>query len=148
MKRNHAIGLFMNIVCGFIICLVMGLIVLHRVGAPMTLVTVMFTTIESFFVSYMVGDLVPSFTWGNKFAAAIGLKGVPAYFIAIAVHDLFMVTLISFLATFMVSGFTMKTIIGWWANYPVVLLCAYLVLLLIMKPLMKVAMKITENITD
>ena len=148
MRRNHAIGLFMNIVCGLIICLVMGLIVLHRVGAPMTLATVMFTTIESFFVSYMIGDLVPSFTWGNKFAVAIGLKGAPAYFVAVAVHDFFMVSLISFLSTFLVSGFTMKTITGWWANYPVVLLCAYIVLLLIMKPLLKVAMAITKNITD
>lgn len=148
MRRNHAIGLFMNIVCGFTICLVMGLIVMYRVGAPMTLATVAYTTIESFFVSYMVGDLVPSFTWGNKFAAAIGLKGTPAYFVAIAVHDFFMVTLVSFLVTFLANGFTMKTIIGWWANYPIILPVAYVVLLLIMNPFLKVAMKITEKITD
>lgn len=148
MKKGRAIGLFMNITFGILFCLIMSVVVMYRVGAPITPETVFMSLVSSFFVSYTIGDLVPSTVWGNKLAAKIGLGKVGSYFFSLIVHDFFMCTLCSFIVTFSMNGFTMTTITAWWYNYPILLVFAYILMVVMFKPLLSFALYISRNLED
>lgn len=159
MRRGRAIGVFMNITCGLLFCLIMSIIVLFRneqmsglpSGTLLNVKMVAFSVIQAFFVSYTIGDLVPSYNWGTAFCAKNKMGKIPSYFITIAIHAFIICTICSFICTFVAvdaGQFSPATLIAWWTNYPILLVAAYLLMVVAMGPLQKVAFAITANITD
>ncbi len=89
--------------------------------------------IESFAIGYIVGDLIPALTWGQKLAGAIKAKGLVAHFVSVAVLAFVMVTCISFICMFTanVQSLGMAGVIGLWTMiYPVLLIAGYVALLI------------------
>ncbi|GEM_PF-3029140 len=149
----------MNITCGLLFCLVMSIIVLFRneqmtglpAGTLLNVKMVAFSVIQAFFVSYTIGDLVPSYSWGTAFCAKNNMGKVPSYFITIAIHAFIIGTICSLICTFIAvdaGTFSFTTLIAWWTNYPILLLAAYVLMVIVMGPLQKAAFALTKNITD
>lgn len=57
--------------------------------------------VMSFCVGMTVADFFPAFIWGKKLARKLGLTGLPAYALAVLIVTIVMVTLMSFLCTWM-----------------------------------------------
>lgn len=137
---NPKQGRFMNIVMNLLLGSVIGALALVILNNFSLLVFIQ-NVIAGFFVGYTIGDLVPSLPMGMKFANKLGLKqdSFVGYLCSTAVLALIMVTTISFFSMFVGMGFDRILFPIWWSVYPKVLLPAYFLLLIVLKPMIKFA---------
>ena len=107
-KGPGGYGRIVNIIMNIILCSVLSFYVLWTVqNIPgneeipiLTPLGFFVSLVTSFCVGMVIGDLVPAYTWGQKFAHAIGLKGYwPCHLVACIIHALIMISAISFICT-------------------------------------------------
>ena len=102
--------------------------------------------VMSFCVGMTVSELIPSCIWGYRLAGRLGLKGWGAYALAVLVVTFFMVTIMSFLCTWMnnVQRIGMVPVLmSFLSTYPVMFVGGYIIEFIIMKPAMKIAASIS-----
>ena len=151
-KGPAGFGRIVNIVMNVLLCAALNYYVLwynQQLLGPDVPVLTLFgwfvSFVQSMFVGITFGDLVPGFAWGHKVAAALGVKNpTAAYVIACCVHALVLVSLISFICTWLASVQTAGmagVIAGWNAIWPMAVLLGAIILILFMNPVMKMASK-------
>lgn len=104
------------------------------------------SVLTAFGIGYVVIDLIPVFKLGNGLAKKLGLKGIGAYAATVVVIDLVVTTIIGFLMTLMnmISHATLaETCLAWLTTYPLMLIVGFAIQLVIMKPFMMLAQKIS-----
>ena len=102
--------------------------------------------VSSFCVGMVVADFIPSYRWGEKLAERLGLKGVAAYALMVLVVTFFMVTIMSFVCTWMnnVQRAGMGVVmVSFLSTYPAMFIGGYVIEFIIMKPAMTLATKIS-----
>lgn len=101
----------------------------------------------SFCVGMFIGDFIPALAWGQKLAAALHIKNkVAVHFVSVAVLAFVMITLISFICTWInnVQQAGMEGVVASWLMvYPVLLAGGYVVQLVTLPPVMKLATAIS-----
>lgn len=99
--------------------------------------------IESFCVGMFVGGFVPGLAWGQKLAAVLKIKnGIAAHFVSVFILAFVMITSISFICTWLnnvQTGGMAGVFEAWMMVYPFLLACGYVVQLITLKPIMKLA---------
>lgn len=149
-KGPAGFGRVIGIVLNTVMCAILSIYVLWVVqnipgneNLPiLTPLGFLVSFIESFAVGYIVGDLIPALSWGQKLAGAIKAKGLAAHFVSVAILALVMVTCISFICMFTTNVQTlgMAGVIGLWSMiYPVLLIAGYIALLISVPIAMKIA---------
>ena len=146
MIRMERFGTIINIFVGVAVCLVLGLYIQYANDA-FTPALILHGFVSSFFVSYVIGDLVPGKAWGDVLAAKAGLKegSIAQHSVSTIVLAFCMVTPISFLSTYVGVGPHPMLIQIWFANYPVLLLLGYITLFLCFPLALKTAIFLTKD---
>lgn len=88
---QRIIYIAMNVVIGILLSTALTVLVMHQ---PLSVLGVAVSALTSFFIGYVVSDLVPAMAWGQSLAGRMGLKGIGAHFVSSAVLAFFMGTLI------------------------------------------------------
>lgn len=154
-KGPGGFGRIVNIIMNLILCSVLSVYVLWTVqnipGNEMlpilTPLGFFVSLVSSFGVGYTIGDLVPGYQWGQALAAKLGVKSkIPAHLVASLIHDIVMVTLISFIMTWInnVQTIGMEGVIqSWLMVYPFLFVAAYLIIAIFLLPCFSLAAKIS-----
>ena len=152
-KGPGGFGRVVNILMNIFMCSVFSFVMLYimqqRFGDQVQILTpvaFIISFITAFGIGYASGDLIPTWGIGSAVSQKLGLSGAPAYFVTVAVVDVIMTILISFFMTMIntiehagfVGGFMM-----WLEMLPLMLLIGYIVQLVVMKPIMSFATKVT-----
>lgn len=150
-KGPGGYGRITNILMNIVMCTCLSLYVLWTVqnipgneALPVFTVLGFFVSfVQSFAVGTFVGDVFPAFILGQKACAKVGIKnkGV-AYFISVFFLAFVMITVISFVCTWMnnVQQVGMDgTMAAWLMVYPVLLFGGYIVMLICLMPAFKIA---------
>ncbi len=154
-KGPGGFGRIVNGVMNLIMCAILSFYVLWTVqGLPgnealpiLTPLGFFVSWVLSFCVGMFIGDFIPALAWGQKLAAALHVKNrVAAHFISVAVLAFFMITLISFICTW-INNVQQTGMEGVWAAwlmvYPFLLVCGYVVQLITLPLIMKLATAIS-----
>lgn len=154
-KGPGGFGRIVNIIMNLILCSVLSLYVLWKVqnipGNEMlpilTPLGFAVSLVSSFAMGMLIGDLVPAYSWGQKIAAALGAKSrIPNHLLASLFHDIVMVTLISFIMTWInnVQTIGMEGVIqSWLMVYPFLFVAGYLIIAIFLLPSFSLAAKIS-----
>ena len=154
-KGPGGFGRIVNGVMNIIMCAILSFYVLWTVqnlpgneALPiLTPLGYFVSWIESFCVGMFIGDFVPGLAWGQKLAAALKIKnGIAVHFVSVFVLAFVMITSISFICTWLnnvQAGGMAGTIAAWTMVYPFLLVCGYIVQLITLKPIMKLATAIS-----
>lgn len=140
---QRIIYIVMNIVIGLLLSIALTVFVMHQ---PLSVLGIAISTLTSFFIGYVVSDLIPAMAWGQALAGRMGLTGAAAHFISSAVLAFFMGTLIllfmaviNVLPTAGIAGLA-----GFFIGaYPLVLVAAYVAILVFLPLAMKIAISIS-----
>ena len=152
-KGPGGYGRIMNIVMNLFMCTVFSLYMLwvqqQRAGDMAQIFTPLnfvISFITAFGIGYVTADLIPVFHAGDWVAKKLGLSGVPAYFVTVLIIDLILTTIIGFFMSFINTierfGFA-GMFMSWLSTYPMMLLLGYIVQLIVMKPAMILAKRVT-----
>ena len=154
-KGPGGFGRIVNIIMNLILCSILSVYVLWTVqNVPgnealpiLTPLGFAVSLVSSFAMGYLIGDLVPAYSWGQRLAAAIGAKRkIPNHLVASLFHDIVMVTLISFIMTWInniqQAGLD-GTIQAWLAVYPFLFVAGYLIIAICLLPCFSIASKIS-----
>lgn len=146
MIRAERFGTIINIFLGIVVSLVLGLYIQY-VNNAFTIPQILHGFVSSFFISYVIGDLLPAKKWGDTLTIKLGLNDgtLMQHIISIAVLTFGMVTLISFFSTYVAIGPVEHLFLAWWTNYPRVLLLGYITLLLFFPAAVKTAVFLTQK---
>ncbi|MEO1771013.1 hypothetical protein [Candidatus Enterococcus ferrettii] len=146
MIRMERFGTIINIFVGVAVCLVLGLYIQY-VNKAFTPELIFHGFVSSFFVSYVIGDLIPGKAWGDALAAKIGLKNgnFSQHLVSTIVLAFCMVTPISFLSTYVGVGPHPMLLQIWFTNYPVLLVLGYITLFLSFPLALKTAIYLTKD---
>lgn len=146
MIRGERFGTIINIFLSIIVSLVLGLYIQY-INDAFTVPQILHGFLSSFFISYVIGDLLPAKKWGNDLTTKLGLKegALIQHIISTAVLALGMVTLISFFSTYIAIGPVDHLFMAWWTNYPKVLLLGFITLLLFFPVALKTAIFLTQQ---
>ena len=154
-KGPGGFGRIVNIIMNLILCSVLSFYVLWTVqhipgneALPiLTPLGFFVSLVDSFAMGMLIGALVPAYSWGQKVAAALGVKGkIPAHLVAALVHDLIMVTMISFIMTWInnVQTLGMEGVIGSWLMViPFLLVAGYVIIAVFLLPCFSLAAKLS-----
>lgn len=154
-KGPGGFGRIVNGVMNIIMCAILSFYVLWTVqnipgneGLPILTPLGFFVSwIESFCVGMFIGDFVPGLAWGQKLAGALHIKnGIAAHCVSVLVLAFVMITSISFICTWL-NNVQAGGMAGVWASwtmvYPFLIVCGYVVEVLTLKPIMKLATAIS-----
>ena len=152
-KGPGGFGRIVNIIMNAFLCAVFSFVMLfimqQRAGSAAQVLTptaFLFSFITAFGIGFTTADLIPVFPAGSAVARKFKLKGAPAYFVTVLVIDLIVTTIISFLMMCinMVErvGFA-GAALSWLQLYPLMLAIGYIVQLIVMKPAMAFATRVT-----
>lgn len=152
-KGPGGFGRIVNILMNTAMCAVFSLFMLYimqqRMGDAVQIFTPMgfvISFLEAFGIGYVVADVIPIHAAGSSVAKKLKLEGAPAYFVSVLVIDLIITTILSFILMFINTidraGF-MGFLMTWLSMYPIMLLIGYVVQLIVMKPAMSFAKKVT-----
>lgn len=146
MIKMERFGTIINIFLGIVVSLVLGLYIQY-VHNAFTVPQILHGFLSSFFISYVIGDLLPAKKWGNALTTKLGLMegALIQHIISTAVLALGMVTLISFFSVYIAIGPVDNLFAAWWTNYPSVLLLGYITLLLFFPAALKTAVLLTQQ---
>ena len=140
---NILMNTFMSLAFSFIMLYIMQ----QRVGDQaqiLTPIAFLISFVTAFGIGYVAGDLIPTWGIGSAVSQKLGLSGVPAYFVTVAVIDVIMTVIISFFMT-MINTIERAGFVGgfmtWLELLPLLLLIGYIVMLVVMKPIMSFAAK-------
>lgn len=140
---QRIIYIFMNVVIGIVLSMCLMAFVMH---VPVTPIGVIQSAALSFFIGYVVSDLIPAMAWGQMLAAKIGAKGLAAHLISSAVLAFFMGTFILFFCAFInvVTAAGMMGVLGFFISaYPLVLAAAFVCIAAFLPAAMKLAVAIS-----
>lgn len=146
MIKMERFGTIINIFVGIVVCLILGLYVQY-VNNAFTAPLILHGFISSFFVSYLIGDLVPAKAMGDAFANMLGLKPgtLLQHIVSTVILAFGMVTPISFFNTYIALGPVDFLVAAWWQNYPILLLIGYITLLIFFPLAVKTAVYLTKQ---
>lgn len=140
---QRVIYITMNIVIGILLSIALTALVMHQ---PLNALSIAISALTSFFIGYVVSDLVPAMSWGQALAGRMGLTGIAAHFVSSAVLAFFMGTfillfmaVINVLPTAGIGGFA-GFFVG---SYPLVLAAAYVAILIFLPLAMKLASSVS-----
>lgn len=136
-RQIKLMSTILNLALGVILSLVI-LTILH---AGLTPVNIFINTLISFVVGCAVGDYIPALELGISLAAKFGFKpdSIMGYVISTIVLAFFMATFISFFS--MMIGMGLDIFMGVWIHlYPIILITAIIVLLILRGIVTKVAL--------
>lgn len=146
-------GRIVNIIMNIFMCAAFSTFMLwtmqQRVGDMAQIFTPLgwiISFITAFGIGYVTADLIPVFKAGSFVAKKLGLKGVPAYFVTVLVIDLIVTSIIGFFMTFINTAERagiMGAVMGWLQMLPIMLVVGYVIQLIIMKPAMMFARRVT-----
>ena len=154
-KGPGGFGRIVNIIMNLILCSVLSFYVLYKVqtipgneALPiLTPLGFFVSLVSSFAMGMLIGDLVPAYSWGQKVAGALGIKGkIPAHLVASLIHDLIMVTMISFIMTWInnVQQAGMEGVMAsWFMVLPFLLVAGYLIIAVFLLPCFSLAAKLS-----
>ncbi len=149
MINQARFGTIINLFLNIILCVSLSCYVLSHNGL-LTLETFIVSFVSSFCIGYTIGDLVPGKMWGDKVAAALGLRAnsLVAHFVSTILLAFVMVTSISFLANLVALGVNEHMIRAWLSLYPILWLGGYLLLLIFLPIGIKIAAALTSGHTS
>ena len=153
-KGPAGYGRIMNIIMNLVLCSCFSAYALWvaqnvpaNAGQPIfTPLGWLVSFVMSFAIGMTVADLIPSYIWGYRLAQRIGLKGWGAYALAVLVVTFFMVTIMSFLCTWINNVQRIGLIpvlMSFLSTYPIMFVGGYVIEFIIMKPSMKIATAIS-----
>lgn len=153
-KGPGGYGRIVNIIMNLVLCAVFSFFMLwttqHQPGMEnipvLTPLTFAISYVEAFCIGFFVADIIPVFQVGTAFANALHLKNkVARYFATVIVIDLIVTSTISFAMVWInLSGRVgMGFVASWASSLPIALLIGYVVQLVIMKPAMSFATRVT-----
>lgn len=138
---SRQLGQFLNFSINFVLSLIITVAVGLMLGS-VTWQAVVLGTLVGFLVGYVFADLVPVMAIGDGTAAKLRTSGVAAFVVSCAVLALIMATVISVLTFLITLGFTEAFVTTWWSVYPRVVGIAFVVLLVVRKPLVDLGLKL------
>lgn len=152
-KGPGGFGRIVNIIMNIFMCAAMSFFMLwiaqQRAGGMAQILTptaFIMSFITAFGIGFTTADLIPVFKAGDSVAKKLGLKGVPAYLVTVLVIDLIVTTIIGLLMTLInmtervgLAGAFM----AWLSTYPITLLICYVIQLIVMKPAMAFAKRVS-----
>ncbi len=146
-------GRIMNIIMNIFMCAAFSTFMLwtmqQRVGDMAQIFTPLgwiISFITAFGIGYVTADLIPVFKAGSFVARKLGLKGIPAYVVTVLVIDLILTSIIGFFMTFINTAErvgVMGAVMGWLQMLPIMLLIGFVVQLIVMKPAMMAATRLS-----
>lgn len=154
-KGPAGFGRIVNCVMNIIMCLMLSFYVLWTVqhlpgNEALPILTPLSLAVEfakSFAVGMFIGDFVPANAWGMRLASALHIKNrVLHHCVSTVVLTFVMITSISFICTWIANVQTAGmagVIASWTMVYPFLLGCGYVVQVLTLKPIMKLATAIS-----
>lgn len=142
---QRVIYIVMNIVIGILIGSALTVIIMRQPITPTGLFT---STLTSFFIGYVVSDLIPAMAWGRMLAGRMGLRNnIAAHAVSSAVLAFFMGTFIllfmAIINVLPVGG--LEGVIGFFVGaYLLVLVVAYVSILIFLPLATKLAIAISK----
>ena len=152
-KGPGGFGRIVNIIMNIFMCAAFSTFMLwtmqQRVGDMAQIFTPLgwvISFITAFGIGYVTADIIPVFKAGSFVAKKLGLKGMPAYFVTVLVIDLIVTSIIGFFMTFINTAERagiMGAVMGWLQMLPIMLVIGYVIQLIIMKPAMMFAQRVS-----
>lgn len=154
-KGPGGFGRIVNILMCTIMCIVLSLIILTIIqnipgNEALPILTPLgfaVSFVMSFAVGFVVADILPLLTWGHKLCAAIGIKNkVVVHFISCFILAFGLITCVSIACVWITNVQTLgldASIAIWTMVYPPMLGVGYVVILITLPLMMKIATAIS-----